>query len=200
MSAMVGVVALAGALCVPELRRWLGLDEVRIQATDSLPAKLSAEGKSTEQRWVGGSEASTSTFADTSGGEMTPASTTTKRQVPSQRSSARAPHDEITVNEQSRGLPDVVAAADDALNSLRSQSYFVQGHIRSTQSEPNDQLQGLITTDLILDVKLIDNQDVVLDAFTITSRGGGFTSASSALQARERLRDVLHEHLRKEHP
>jgi hypothetical protein len=96
-------------------------------------------------------------------------------------------------------LPDVIAAADDALNILQFNDYSVQGNLRWSQSQPDDGLQGIITTDLTLDVRFIDKQRSVRDAFTITSRGGGFTSDSSARQARERLRDALHEHLQKEH-
>lgn len=197
MSSVVGVLALVGAFGVPEGRRWVGLEENRLVPAGSVPEKVSPAGKSNDQQLVGSSEMSTSTHMNVSSGEIMSAPTRAKRQSPPQ---ARTPHDEITVSDECRGFPDVVAAADDALNVLRSQSYSVQGHLRSTQSEPNDQLQGLITTDLTLDVKLIGNQDVVFDTFTITGRGGGFTSTSSALLARERLRDMLQDHLRKEHP
>jgi hypothetical protein len=107
--------------------------------------------------------------------------------------------DEISIGEREKALPDVVAAADDALNMLRTRFYTVRGHLRSRQGQPDEGLRGLITTDLTLDVTLVDTQGVVHDAFTITSRGGGFTSDASALQARERLRDALHERLQKEH-
>lgn len=109
-------------------------------------------------------------------------------------------HDEITIDEQVGSLPEVHGAADDALNMLRSQFYTVRGHLRSTQSQPDEGLQGLITTDLTLDVTLTDIRGGVRDAFTVTSRGGGFRRDSSASKARERLREVLQEHLQKEHP
>lgn len=102
--------------------------------------------------------------------------------------------DEITVDEPGKALPEVLAARDDILNMLRSNSYTMRGHLRSTQSEPNAELRGLITTDLTLDMKLVDSRGVVLDVFTATSRGGGFTSGTSAQQARQRLREALQEH------
>ena len=117
-----------------------------------------------------------------------------------QNESPTARHDEIKVSEPGKELPDVLAARDDALNTLRSHRYTVRGHLRSTQGQADESLRGLITTDLTLDVMLIDTQGVVQDSFTISSRGGGFTRDSSALQARERLRDALLEHLQKEHP
>jgi hypothetical protein len=107
-------------------------------------------------------------------------------------------HDEITVGEDST-LPDVAGAANDALSVLRSPLYRVQGRLRSTQSQPDAGLQGLITTDLTLDVTLIGTQGTIHDAFTVTSRGGGFTSDASALQARQRLRQALEDRRPKEH-
>jgi hypothetical protein len=105
---------------------------------------------------------------------------------------------EIAIDEQERAIPGVVAAADDMLTALQSRSHAVRGRLRSTQSEPDASLQGLITTDLTLDVKLIDAEGVIQDAFTITSRGGGFTADASGLQARERLRHALEQHIWKE--
>jgi hypothetical protein len=142
-----------------------------------------------------------STFTVASSGNATAsAPAITRSQARPGNVGTTARHDEITVAEQDRALPNVVAAADDALNALQSQVCTARGHLWSTQSQPDEGLRGLITTNLTLDVTLIDTQGVVRDAFTITSRGGGFTSESSALQARERLRDALHEHLKKEHP
>lgn len=141
-----------------------------------------------------------STTATAAEGVATSTLTMAGPQSRPRNASKTARHDEITVGEGEKALPDVRAAADDALNTLRSQLYTVRGHLRSTQSLPDEKLQGLITTDLTLDVTLIDTQGVVRDAFTITSRGGGFTSEGSALQARQRLRENLHEHRSKEYP
>jgi len=110
---------------------------------------------------------------------------------------AARPEDEIAVAGPGRNLPDVVAAADDAMLVLRAQPYTVRGQLRATQSTPDPALQGVITTDLVLDVRLLEGA-TVRDLFTITGRGGGFTSDASALQARERLRDALRRHLQKE--
>jgi hypothetical protein len=143
-------------------------------------------------------EPATSTAAD--GVHTTSPLTIVGPQSRPRNASTTARHDEISVGEQGKALPDVVAAADDALNILRTQFHTVRGHLRSTQGQPDEGLRGLITTDLTLDVTLVDTQGVVQDTFTISSRGGGFTRDSSALQARERLRDALHEHLQKEHP
>jgi len=110
------------------------------------------------------------------------------------------PLSEIRVGERERTMPEVVAAADDALAILQSHFPTVRGSLRGTQSEPDVALQGLITTDLTLDVKLIDMKGVVRQAFTITSRGGGFTADASGLQARERLRDAIRQRIGKEQP
>ncbi len=109
-------------------------------------------------------------------------------------------HSAIAVSEQGRAIPELTAAADDALMMLRSHSHSVRGNLRGTQGDPDLSLQGLITTDLTLDVKLMDAAGVVRDSFTITSRGGGFTADASGLQARERLRDALERHIQKEKP
>jgi hypothetical protein len=108
------------------------------------------------------------------------------------------PVSEITLGEYERTMPEVVAAADDVLRMLRSQFPTVRGSLRGRQTEADVTLQGLITTDLTLDVKLIDQEGGVRDAFTITSRGGGFTTDASGLQARERLRDALRQRMGKE--
>lgn len=113
--------------------------------------------------------------------------------------STKEPSDEIRVDEQDRSQPNVVAAAEDALNALRSQLYVVRGHLRSIQSQPNEALQGLITTNLTLDVTLLDAQGEVHESFTVKSRGVGFSNESSTLQAREGLRSDLLEHLQREH-
>jgi hypothetical protein len=109
-------------------------------------------------------------------------------------------HSAIAVSEQGRAIPELTAAADDALIMLRSHSHTVRGNLRGMQSAPDVSLQGLITTDLTLDVRLMDVAGVVRDSFTITSRGGGFTDDASGLQARERLRDALERHIQKEKP
>jgi hypothetical protein len=105
--------------------------------------------------------------------------------------------DEITVDGQDTRNPDVLATANQALIALKSPSRVVRGHLRSTQSKPDEMMQGMITTTLILDVTLIDVVGVTRKAFTVTSRGGGFTKESSALQAHERLLGALHERLEK---
>lgn len=87
---------------------------------------------------------------------------------------------------------------DDALTFLESSAHTVRGNLRGHQSEPDATLQGLITTDLILNVKLVDAQGAVRDAFTVTSRGGGFTADESGLQARQRLRDALQKRMKEQ--
>jgi len=115
-------------------------------------------------------------------------------------SSSKESSDEVRVDEEDKLLPNVVAAAGDALNALRSPLYVVRGHLRSAESQPNEALQGLITTTFTLDVTLLDAQRGVHESFTVTSRGIGFTTESSTLQARERLRSELLKHLQREHP
>lgn len=95
-----------------------------------------------------------------------------------------------------RDLPDVIAAADETLALLRRESISVRGQLRVTQSVPDPALQGIITTDLALDLTLANGNGHVRDMFTITSRGGGFTVDSSARQARARLRVALTERLK----
>jgi hypothetical protein len=122
-------------------------------------------------------------------------------QPPSGRiSSGKESSDEVSVDDEDKLLPNVVAAAGDALDALRSPRYVVRGHLRSIESQPNEDLQGLITTTFTLDVALLDGQRGVHESFTITSRGIGFTNETSALQARERLRSELLKHLQREHP
>ncbi len=108
------------------------------------------------------------------------------------------PHSEVTLGERERSMPEVVAAADDALMILRSQAHTVRGNLRGRQSDADAALAGLITTDLTLDVKLLDDEGIIRDAFTVTSRGGGFTADESGLQARQRLRDALQNRMKKE--
>jgi hypothetical protein len=115
------------------------------------------------------------------------------------RSSRPTARSEIMLGERERTMPEVMAAADDALTLLRSRFHTVRGNLRGNQTAPDAALAGLITTDLTLDVKLMDRDGVVLDAFTVTSRGGGFTADASGLQARERLRDALRMRIGKEH-
>jgi len=108
------------------------------------------------------------------------------------------PHSEITLGERERSMPEVIAAADDALMILRAQARTVRGDLRGRQSDADAALAGLITTDLTLDVKLIDDEGIIRDAFTVTSRGGGFTADESGLQARQRLRDALQKRMKEE--
>lgn len=112
------------------------------------------------------------------------------------RAAKKTPHSEITLGEREQSMPEVVAAAEDVLTILHSQVHTVRGSLRGRQTEPDAALQGIITTDLTLDVKLIDTEGVVHSAFTVTSRGGGFTANESGLQARERLRDALQKRMK----
>lgn len=116
---------------------------------------------------------------------------TTNRAVPTE--SAR---DGISRVGDARDLPDVIAAADETSVLLNRKSISVRGQLRITQSAPDPALQGIITTDLALDLTLADRDGDVRDIFTITSRGGSFTVDSSARQARERLRVALTERLK----
>lgn len=108
------------------------------------------------------------------------------------------PRSQITLGERERSMPEVVAAADDVLTILGSELPTIRGNLRATQSGPDMALQGLITTDLTLDLRLMNDTGVVVDAFTITSRGGGFTADASGLQARVRLLDALRKRIGKE--
>src|ERR1051325_8023468 len=65
-------------------------------------------------------------------------------------------HDRISRVGDATDLPDVVAAADEMLALLHRQSMSVEGQLRSTQSDPDPALQGIITTDLALDLTLTD--------------------------------------------
>jgi hypothetical protein len=92
-------------------------------------------------------------------------------------------------------LPDVRAAANDALMLLREHYPLVAGSLRATQTGPDASLQGIITTNLTLDIRVLNDGGGATQTFTIMSRGGGFTVDESAGQARERLRAALTRHL-----
>lgn len=196
IAGVAGVLATVAVAFFGSGRRVSSLDGVRVDTAAALPVSASPDRGSSNQREASTVQNEASPVADATSVALpsvnTPESLT-------KGSSAATRASEITVSERGRARPDVIAAADDALNILRSRHYRVQGNLRGTQSQPDDGLGGIVTTDLTLDVKLIDAQGVARHAFTITSRGGGFTTDSSALQARERLRGALHEQLQKEH-
>lgn len=194
----IAVLALSGAFVVPEVRRALSLENPKPDIAGSLPAKTYTEDE-TKQLPMGSAAMSAPALTHTIDVVTTKTPVTaSKSERVGRDASIQTLGDEITVSDQARGLPDAVAAADDALLALRSSACTVRGHLRGTQSAPDAGLQGLITTDLILDVKLIDSQNVVQESFTLTSRGGGFSPDASALQARERLRVALHNRVQKE--
>jgi hypothetical protein len=105
---------------------------------------------------------------------------------------------EITRSGGAKDIGEIVGAAEDVLDALRAQSHAARVRLRADQTAPDDTLQGLITTDLVLDVKLMDGTGSVNHSFTVTSRGGGFSSDASALQARIRLMSELRNRLGKE--
>ena len=196
IAGVAGVLATVAVAFWASGRRVFSPDAVRVDTGEARPVSPNTDGGSSRQREVStaGNDASAVTDATSVSSTSTPSVT-----KPESRSGGAARVSEITVSEHGRALPDVIAAADDALNILQFEHHRVQGNLRWSQSQADDGLQGIITTDLTLDVRFIDKQRSVRDAFTITSRGGGFTNDSSARQARERLRDALHEHLQKEH-
>jgi hypothetical protein len=198
IASVAGVLATAAVAFFGSGRRVSSLDAVRVDTAEALPVSTSGDrGSSRQQVSTVQNDASAVTDATNVSSTSTPS--VTKPEPLMKGSSGATGASEITISEHRRALPDVIAAADDALNILQLKHYRVQGNLRWSQSQADDGLHGIITTDLTLDVRLIDTQRAVRDAFTITSRGGGFTSDSSARQARERLRDALHEHLQKEH-
>lgn len=104
----------------------------------------------------------------------------------------------ITTVGDAGALPAVGAIAEDALHMLQRKFGEIRGEIHSSQSVPDEGLQGLITTDLTLNVSVVGASGVVQRRFTIRSRGGGFTRDASASQACDRLRSELQTRLDQE--
>lgn len=98
------------------------------------------------------------------------------------------------VDEQGQPVEDLVAAArnlDEALS--------LTARLNVRISDPDDQLQGLITTHATLHVSITHDGRLV-DSFTLQSTGGGFAREASAQQAQDRLIWTLKQRLAQEHP
>ncbi|HEX8616207.1 MAG TPA: hypothetical protein VF911_01365, partial [Thermoanaerobaculia bacterium] len=67
----------------------------------------------------------------------------------------------ITTIGDAGALPAVGAIADDALHMLQRRFSEIRGEVHSSQSVPDEDLQGLITTDLTLNVSVVGASDVV---------------------------------------
>jgi hypothetical protein len=180
-----------------EVRQWVGADSP--QTRRDAPAALNATVGSSPPVMIG-TRPPTSVTAE----HIPPRSTTNPaKTVPEPRKSApsrvtESPRHEITRSGGAKDVDEIVIAAEDVLDALRAQSHTARVRLRADQSAPDDTLQGLITTDLVLDVKLIDGTGSVNQSFTVTSRGGGFSSDASALQARTRLMSELRNRIGKE--
>ena len=79
------------------------------------------------------------------------------------------------------------------LEVIASKSYpnhCVSGTLRETLQRSDD-LQGIISSHLILDIKITDLNGVTIDAFVLETHGAGFTERAAHTHAQERLAVTL---------
>lgn len=188
LSLAIGVPLTVLSFFMPEVRRWLGFEAPKA-ATLAVSSPVTVAQSVTTRDLEPKGAPPVITSSNSVPRQPSPA-------APSRATGAR--HDEITRIGAAKDVPDVVAAAEAVLEALRTETCVVRGYLRAEQSTPDDALAGLITTNLMLDVRLIDADGITKETFTVPSRGGGFSADESAFQARTRLIDELRRRRQKE--
>lgn len=84
------------------------------------------------------------------------------------------------------------------LEAIANKSYpdhWVSGTLRET-FQRSDDLQGIISSHLILEIVITDISGVTVEAFVLETSGAGFTDASAHNQAQQRLAESLRDRIR----
>ena len=96
-----------------------------------------------------------------------------------------------------KGLSQTVSIQTDSGQRLKAleaiatrfsvqHSYGIEGALSSSTEHEAD-LGGLLTTRILLQVTVVDSSGGLVDAFQLTSRGGGFSADAAMHQALERI-------------
>lgn len=88
------------------------------------------------------------------------------------------------------------------LEAIANNSYpnkWIRGTLRETLHR-NDDLQGIISSHLTLEVVITDINEVTLDAFVLETHGAGFTDDAAHNQAQQRLAENLRDRIREGTP
>ena len=88
------------------------------------------------------------------------------------------------------------------LEAIANNSYpnqWIRGTLRETLQR-NDDLQGIISSHLTLEIVITDINEVTLDAFVLETHGAGFTDDAAHNQAQQRLAQNLRDRIREGTP